>query len=482
MSPGFRIAIIGGGSAGWMTAAALARAMPRDARLVVAEDPQAQDSGCLAPFDSTLPSFPAFSRSLGFDEDRLMKATDATFKLGSRFSGWTRRDTSYIHPFSEFGAVIDGVAFHHLWLKLRQAGQMEPFEDFALAAIAARAGRFARPGDDPRSVTSTMAYGLHLDIGAWVAALRGRAIHEGVARIEGVPASVERAPDGQTVIAVKFEGGGRVEADLFIDCTGSDALVIGALSPEREDWSRWLPCDRVEWSRGGNGAAPLLTEAAALRTGWRQTMPLQSGSASVTFSAGGPTTNPAALAGGRDFVSGRRAPWVGNVIAIGLSATVLEPLEGTGLHLVQSGIAKLLGLFPRPGAASSLAREYNRLMRAESERIRDLLIAHYRLNRRRGQPFWDAAAAVDPPAELATKMRLFGSRGRVPLFDEETFEEASWIATLMGHHIQPERYHPLADRFPPVELRARLDRMRAVMKAAVETMPPVSALESAVRP
>ena len=479
MNPGFRIAIVGGGSAGWMTAAALARALPRDTRLVVVDDPQAPDSGCLAPFDSTLPSLPAFSRSLGLDEDRLMKATDATFKLGSRFSGWTRREASFIHPFSEFGAAIDGVAFHHLWMKLRQAGQVEPFEDFALAAIAARAGRFARPAHDPRSVTSTMAYGLHLDVGAWTAALRVRAGQDGVARIEGVPASVEQSPDGKTVVAVRLEDGAKVEADLFIDCTGTRALVIEALSSDREDWSRWLPCDRVEWSRGGHGAAPLLTEATALRTGWRQTVPLQSGVASVMFSSSRHTPDTPSP-GGRSFVSGRRPPWVGNVIALGLSATVLEPLEGTALHQVQSGIAKLLGLFPRRGAGDSLAHEYNRLMQAESERIRDLVIAHYRLNRRRGQPLWDAAAAMDPPAELASKIRLFGSRGRVPLFDEETFEEASWIATFMGHHLQPERYHPLADRFSQAELRARLDRMRAVMRTAVEAMPPVSAFQSSV--
>lgn len=476
-----RIAIVGGGSAGWMTAAALARALPRDSDIVVIDDAAVHDSGCLAPFDSTLPSFRAFNRGLGLDEDRLMAATGATFKLGTRFSDWTRRDHDYIHPFSDFGAVIDGVAFHHLWLKLRQAGQVEAFETFALAAVAARAGRFARPTDDPRSVTSTMTYGLHLDVAAYVAVVHNVAAREGVRWIEGVAADVDLMPDRRTVAAITLESGHRVEADLFIDCTGTEARLIGATSLDREDWSGWLPVDRVTGCRTTAPAPPLLTDAAATRTGWRQSLPLQGGSARIDFTASRYLTPSDATqdAAARAFVSGRRTPWVGNVIAIGLSATVLEPLEGTGLHLVQSGIAKLLGLFPRHGAVDVSAREFNRLMQAEAERIRDLLIAHYRLNRRRGQPLWDAAAATEPPPELAYKMRLFESRGRIPLSDEETFEEASWIATFMGHHLQPARYHPLADKFAPAELRARLDRMRAVMKTAVEAMPSAAPSRSA---
>jgi len=481
MSQVRRIAILGGGSAGWMTAAALARALPRGSEIVVVEDPAAPDSGCLAPFDSTLPSLAAFNRSLGLDEDRLMAAIGATFKLGTRFSGWTRPDHAYVHPFSDYGAVIEGVAFHHLWLKLRQAGQVEPFEDFALAAVAGKAGRFARPSDDPRSVTSTMAYGLHLDVAAYVNVVRSVALREGVRRIEGRFAAVERGTEGNEIDTLTLHDGSRIEADLFIDCSGLEALLVGALASHRDDWSASLPVDRVTWSRTSKSAPPLLTEATAARNGWRQTLPLADGSAQIEFMASRFQSGQTADATSRAFVSGHRTPWVGNVIAIGLSATVLEPLEGTGLHLVQSGISKLLGLFPRPDAMAIPAREYNRLMLAESERIRDIVIAHYRLNRRRGQPLWDACAAAEPPAELAYKMRLFESRGRIPLSDEETFEEAGWIATFMGHHLQPKRYHPLADQFTHAEIRDRLDRMRAVMKAAVDAMPPTQTATAPVR-
>lgn len=482
-----RIAIVGGGSAGWMTAATLARALPQDRDIILIDNPGAADSACLAPFDSTLPSLPSFNRDLGLDEDRLMAATGATFKLGTRFTGWTRRDHAYVHPFSEFGGVIEGVAFHHLWLKVRQAGQVESFEDFALAALAARSGRFARPNGDPRSVTSTMAYGLHLDVAAYISVLKAVAVRHGVRRTEGVFAAVERAPDDGQVAAVRLRDGQRIEADLFIDCTGTDAAIIGAVSTEREDWSDWLPVDRVACTLSPTPAPPLLTDASATRTGWRQTLPFQGGSAHIDFSASRyDDKNPAEDASARRFVSGRRNPWVGNVIAIGLSATVLEPLEGTGLHLVQSGISKLLTLFPLTAATDVSAREFNRLMQAEAQRIRDLLIAHYLLNHRRGQPLWDAVAATQAPDELAAKIRLFKSRGRIPLWDEETFEEASWIATFMGHHLQPQHYHPLADQFTLAEARAHLDRMRALMTAAVQAMPPATAarrqpLESTIR-
>lgn len=467
-----RIVIVGGGSAGWMAAAALARAVPRDTRLQLIETSADQDSGLLTPFDSTLPSLRAFNYSLGLDEDALIAATGATIKLGTRFSEWTRKGVSYVHPFSDFGAVMEGVAFHHCWLKLRQAGQVEPLESFALAAVAADMGRFDRPSDDPRSVTSTMSYGLHLNAEAYTAVLRSIADGAGVQGVAGSLVGVVTDAERTRITGVTLSDGRVVEGDLFIDCTGKAASVISALGSTWESWSDHLPCNRVRWSLDPARAAPsLLTKVEAQRTGWCQTVPLQTSTGVAEFDA--IASGEAAPQGGNEclFENGRRTPWVGNCIAIGLSATCLEPLEGTGLHLLQSAVTKLLALFPAPGGMAVSAREYNRLVQAEGERLRDFLIAHYKLNRRSGQTFWDARAASEPPAELAWKLLQFESRGRIPMGDEETFEEASWLAIFMGQHLQPRRYHPLADKFSLADTRDRLDRTRAVMRRAAEAMP-----------
>ncbi len=467
-----RIVIVGGGSAGWMAAAALSRAVPGDTRLELIETNPGQDSGILTPFDSTLPSLRAFNHSLGLNEDALIAATGATIKLGTQFSQWTRKGVSYVHPFSDFGAVMEGVAFHHCWLKLRQAGQVEPLESFALAAVAANLGRFDRPSDDPRSVTSTMSYGLHLNAEAYTAVLRSIAERAGVQGVSGSLAAVITDAERTRVTGVTLSDGRLVEGDLFIDCTGTAASVISALGSTWESWSEHLPCNRVRWSLDPAQAVPcLLTEIEAQRAGWLQTVPLRTATGVAVFDAVAPG-EPAPQGGNeRLFENGRRTPWIGNCIAIGLSATCLEPLEGTGLHLLQSAVTKLLALFPTPGGMAVSAREYNRLIQAEAERLRDFLIAHYKLNRRSGQSFWDARAAAEPPAELAWKLLQFESRGRIPMGDEETFEEASWLAVFMGQHLQPRRYHPLADKFSLVDTRDRLDRTRAVMRQAAEAMP-----------
>lgn len=468
-----RVVIVGGGSAGWMTGAALGRSLGPGHRILVIEDVRADgDSGVLAPFESTLPALRAFNAMLGLGEDGLMASASATFKLGTRFTDWSRRGSRYIHPFSDFGGVLEGVAFHHYWLKLRLAGQVEPFEDFSLAAVAAKQGRFARPSDDPRSVTSTMSYGLHLDVAAYIVAVRGAAERTGVGRVQGRVATMERRVPAGDIEALVMEDGRRIEADLFIDCSGQAATLIGVLETGWSDWSAWLPCNRLRTSIA-SGVDPMpLTEAQAIRTGWRWQVPLRDHVGVAEITSGNARAQVTDRATDVRFGNGRRnRAWVGNCVAIGLSAACLEPLEGTGLHLVQSGISKLLTLFPHIGAMALEAREYNRLMADEVERIRDLLILHYRANRRFGEPMWDQLRKTPPPEALAHKIRMFESRGRISLYDEETFEDPSWIAAFLGQRIQPRRYHPLADQFPIDEVRRRLQRMREIIHAAAASMP-----------
>ncbi|MBU1346436.1 MAG: tryptophan 7-halogenase [Alphaproteobacteria bacterium] len=463
------VVIVGGGSAGWMTAAALSRAFGQRLSIRVLEDAkEVGDTGVLAPFEATLPSLNSFNTSLGLDEDRLMAGTNATFRLGTNFRDWTRRDHDYIHPFSEFGGVMEGTGFHHYWLRLKAAGKVTPFEDFSLAAVAARKGRFSRPSDDPRSVASTMSYGLHLEVAPYVAALKSAALARGVEGIVATVVDVERRSDGESLAAVVSDDGRRFDGDLFIDATGQAGAIISLMGGERVDYSRWLPCDRIAASMTTGPVGAPVSEARAVRGGWLWKAPLRSGTRSARISATGFGGDKAGLA----FSNGRRSrSWIGNCIAIGLSATTLEPLEASGLHLVQSGVSKLIGLFPAGGSMAASAAEYNRLMAAEADRLRDLLILHYRANGRTGEPLWDAVRNTAPPDELAHKIRMFASRGRVVLYDEETFEEPSWIAVFMGQNIVPQRYHPSADQLTLDQVRERLDRMRTVIAKAADAMP-----------
>lgn len=454
-----------------MTASALVQAFGSRVSVRVLEDENNDnDTGVLAPFEATLPSLKGFHASLGLSEDALMVATNATFRLGTVFRDWTRRDHDYIHPFSEFGGAMQGTAFHHYWLRLKGEGRAPPFEDFALAAVAGRQGRFSRPSDDPRSVASTMAYGLHLDVPDYVAVLKRLALSRGVEVEAARVANVERGADGG-VAAVVAEDGRRFQGDLFIDASGQAGVVVGRLGGDWIDWSHWLPCDRIEASTAAGGIGAALTEARAVRGGWLLKAPRRGGGAGIAkitssaFGSGDDETQ-------RSFSNGRRSQtWIGNCIAIGLSATTLEPLEASGLHLVQSGVSKLVGLFPAGGSMAASAAEYNRLMAAEADRLRDLLILHYRANGRTGEPLWDSARSMPLPDELAHKMRMFVSRGRVVLYDDETFEDASWIAVFMGQNKVPRRYHPLADQLTLEQVRERLERMRMVIAKVADAMP-----------
>lgn len=460
------VLVVGGGSAGWMAAAALARAFGGRLDVEVVDIPSDTDSGSLAVAESSLPALVAFHRLIGLDEDALVRRGAAAFKLGGRFTGWSGAGSTYVHPYSEFGATLDGVSFHQLWLKARRAGTGEALDRYALGAVAAELGRFARPSGDPRSVLSTMAYGLHLDVAAYAGELRALATALGVRRTEGALAAVEQGAAG--VAAVALADGRRLTADLYVDATGEAARLAG--DSAFESWSAWLPCDRIaSRTTEAEGPPPALTEATALPCGWRLDIPLPGRRVSVQAQA----SRFAPQSEGRAFRQGARAePWCGNCVAIGLSACVLEPIDGAALHIVQSGVTKLIGLFPDRSFAGGEAGEYNRLMGEELSRLRDFAIAHYRLNGRLGEPFWDAARAASPPPPLAHKLRLFESRGRVVLNDEETFLEPSWIALFLGQGLTPRRYHPMADQFPPPVLEKRLAQVQAVMRQAAQAMPP----------
>jgi tryptophan halogenase len=463
------VAILGGGLAGWMTACALARVLPADRAIRVIETADAAPRGAL----STLPPLRGFHGLLGLDEAALMRAARGTFKLGSRYSGWTATD--HVEGFSDAGASLDGVAFHHHWLRARERGEAGRYEDYSLAAVAGRLGRFAAPSEDPRSVLSTLSYALHLDAAAYVAALRATASR--IDRCHGEIAKVVLADDGR-IATVALADGERIVADLFIDTT-PDGRLIGATPDAGWIDEPGLPCDRLALREIAPRPNPApLTEFEAVAEGWLRRVPLRGGDAVTLAYANGQTSDDEAreILGGEATIvplrSGRREQaWSGNCLAIGPAASQVEPLNGDDAQAIQSGIGRLMGLLPTTADRSPAAAEYNRLMAEEQDRARDMAVFRYAAATR-AEPLWTRARHTQPSPALSYKLAQFESRGRVVLYDEETFMEGAWVEAFLGHGITPRRHDRLADRLPADQADAALARLRGLIHQAAQAMPP----------
>ncbi|MDP8993473.1 MAG: tryptophan 7-halogenase [Pseudomonadota bacterium] len=484
-----KVVIVGGGVAGWMAAAALARALPVPHYAVTLVETAGEDRslGCFGPAEASLPSIRRWHSRLGIDEDELVGTAGGSFTLGIAFSGWSRPGHAWFAPFGEIGATLGSVPFHHLAARLRASGQRLRLADFSLAAIAAQTGRFARPAEDPSSVLSSYSYGLHLPRCGYREFLQQVALRAGAALVPGPFSRAELADDGR-IAAVVLEDGARVEGDLFIDCSGPHAsLIEGALATGFESWRRWLPCDRAAEFLCQAGAAPVpYSHNAAQGGGWSRTVPLQgrTGEAFVYCSAFVPEeaaqaqalgglSGPAQSERRSSFEPGRRRLlWNRNCIAIGAAAALLEPIHPTSLHLVHSALERLIALFPEDADAPAEAAEFNRLGIAELERLRDFAILPYKLNGRVGEPFWDACRAMEVPDSLGYKIELYRSRGRVPLYDGDMFEEADWVALLDEQGVRPRRYDVMADRVPPEYLYRHMARVRELVLKGAASLPP----------
>jgi len=481
------ILIVGGGTAGWMTAGVLARCLPAQLyRIGLVET--AERRGGLAALDAgeaTLPPITAVNQLFGLDDAALLRGADATYSLGSSVTGFARPGTSYFRTFGRFGANIQGVAFHNLLERMRRKGMTASLEDYSIAAVAARLGRFAPPaaGDDP--LLTAYDHGWHWDAADYRALLRAAAQHAGVARVAGEVADVAlRGADG-FVEAVVLADGRRLEADLFIDCTPEARLIEGALGSGWEDWRHLLPCDRAVAARCDRaGDPPPYWQAEAQAAGWRWRIPLgESDGCGLVYASGFCSDDEAeaalraSLGSGAGtlqrarFASGRRRNmWIRNCVAIGDAACVLDPLEPTALQIVQDGIGTLLNLMPRKACDAGETDEFNRLMGETVERMRDFLILRYKANAR-AEPFWAERRAAAVPDLLEHKMRVFEASGRVLEWDEETFFEADWVAVYFGQEMRPRHYDAFADTIDAKLLRERMAEMRRSILAAAESLP-----------
>lgn len=481
-----RVLIVGGGTAGWMTAAALSRVLPpRTVRIRLIES---EEIGTVGVGEATVPHIRFFNAKLGFDEADFMARTGATFKLGIEFRNWGKPGDAYIHPFGVFGEDLADVPFHHHWVRAWQAGRARSLQDYSLSILAARKGRFAHPDEDLASPLSTYSYAYQFDAGLYAAYLKAYASGRGVERIEGRIVDVQRNGETGFVEAVALAGGERIEADLFVDCSGFRGLLIGqALGEGLDDWSRWLPCDRA-WAAPCKAAGPLTpyTRATAHQAGWFWRIPLQHrvGNGHVYNSAHCSDEDAlAALVGQMEappsmepkqlrFRAGkRRRQWSRNVVAIGLSSGFLEPLESTSIHLIQLAAGYLVDLFPDRGFDPMNEIEFNRIMALEYERIRDFLILHYHATQRDDTPFWNECRTMQIPDSLAYRMQLFRERGVVPPYREGMFLDASWLAVYFGQNVIPRHYDPASDRVAAGALAGHLERLQRTYRAAVRSMP-----------
>lgn len=481
-----RVVIVGGGTSGWMTAAALVRLLPGRCNIHLIES---DAIGVIGVGEATLPHIRSFVEKLGIRESDFMAWTRGTFKLGIEFRNWGKIGESYIHPFGTFGRGKGDVDFHHYWTRLRIAGvDVPPLERFSYACMLARGNRFGLPSTNPDQLASTYGYAYQFDALLFAPYLRSIAEGMGARRTEGKVVEVLRDSERGTITAIRLEDGQRIEGDLFIDCSGFRSLLLGeALEEPFEDWSHWLPADRAVAMpcRTETEVTPY-TSAIAMPAGWRWRIPLQHRTGNGYVYASAFVSDDDATQALRDGVEGvpladprilrlragrRRRSWVRNCVAIGLASGFLEPLESTSIYLVQQAITALIELFPEDPDAPIDRDEFNRLIDLEYDRIRDFLILHYHATTRTDTDFWNYVRTMAVPDSLAEKIELFRRAGRVVKYREGVFLDASWIAVYVGQGILPEGYDPRADLADASALMQGMQALLAEIDTTVARVP-----------
>lgn len=481
-----KIVIVGGGTAGWITAAVLARFLR--ARHTSIELIESEDIGIIGVGEATVPVIRALNGLLGIDERDFLARTQATYKLGVEFRDWARRGNVHFHFFGDFGDVIDGIAPHHHWLKLRQRGDPAPLGDYCFPYVAGKLGRFAPPASDRRSPAADFRYAYHFDAGLYAQYLRSVAERNGVRRTEGKVADVRLRSEDGFIESLVLADGRAVSGELFIDASGFRGLLIEqALRTGYDDWTGWLPCDRaVAVACESAGDLTPYTVSAARTAGWQWRIPLQHRVGNGHVYCSGLMSDDEARAQllgsleGRalgeprllKFTTGvRRQAWSRNCIAVGLASGFLEPLESTGIQLIQNAAARLVDFFPDRGFDPMLAAEYNRLTRNEYERLRDFLIAHYCVTERDDSQFWRHCRTMSVPEGLRHKIEVWTSSARVPLYSEESYQEPSWVSILLGQHLYPKRYDPFVDNVDEIRLQQGMLQRRSAIRRLAEAMP-----------
>jgi len=474
-----KVVIVGGGTAGWMAASALAKAF--GSRLDI-ELIESDAIGTVGVGEATIPPIKNFNLLLELDESEFLREVGGTFKLGIEFVNWGQLGESYFHPFAPHGIDSWSAQFHHYWLRARLLGETAPLDDFSMETRMARAHRFGNTSGRAAN------YAYHFDAAGYARLLRRLSESMGVVRSEGKVVEVEQDSESGFIDAVVMDDGRRVPGDLFIDCSGFRALLIEqTLGTGWEDWSHWLHSDRALAVQTESAGPPApYTRATARSCGWQWKIPLQHriGNGLVYCSdymtedaaarslldnlEGKPITEPRPIR----FKTGRRLrQWDRNCVSLGLASGFLEPLESTSIHLIQNSIIRLIKMFPRGRIEPVEVAQFNRETRSEIEYIRDFIILHYHVNSRADSPYWVDCREMDIPDSLRHKIELFSRNGLVFRENNELFGEVSWTAVLIGQGIEPAGYHPVVDGLDEAGLKGLMNRVRADIARAVESSP-----------
>jgi tryptophan halogenase len=479
--------IVGGGTAGWMAAAALARVFPGTLSIRLIESEQI---GTVGVGEATVPHLKRFNQLLEIDEAEFVRTVKGTFKLGIEFVDWARLGDRYFHGFGTLGHDYGLLPFHQYWIKARQHGVATELGEYSLHTKAGPSGKFMVSAADapPNSPLADIAYAYHFDAGLYAKYLRRYAEQRGVRRTEGKVVRVEQRGEDGFIEAVVLEGGERIAGELFLDCSGFRGLLIEqTLHAGYEDWSHWLPCNRAVAVACETAGPPTpFVRCTARAAGWTWRIPLQHrvGNGYV-YSSSYISDDEAAAALLQQldapalgdprtlrFTAGqRRKAWDRNVVALGLAGGFLEPLESTAIYLIQSGIARLVNLFPDASFNPAVIDRYNAQTAFEIERIRDFIILHFCATERDDSPFWDYCRTMDIPQPLAETIRLFRDSGRFFRNAEEMFAQTSWVEVLIGQRILPRTYHPAVDQLSDAELKLLMDGVQNVIATCVDAMP-----------
>ena len=451
-----KVIILGGGTAGWMTAAALSHTFGRAVEVILVES---DAIGTVGVGEATIPPIRVFHQMIGIDEAEFIRATGATFKLGIEFRGWLNESSRYFHPFGAYGVERDIGYFFQYWLRLKEKGQVPDFSEFSLCTLAARNNVFGPASEQPGDPLQHLQSAYHFDAGRYVKYLKGICIARGVSHKIGDMLTAERNAENGHVTGLKLKSGELLSGDLFIDCSGLRAMLIGQeLGVDYEDWSRWLPMNRAcALPCEQKLALTPYTISTAKSFGWQWRIPLQHRVGNgVVYSSefatdeaaercllDGLEGKPLAPVNRIKFTAGRRkTPWYKNVVSIGLASGFLEPLESTSIQFIQSSIQRLIRYFPDATHSTVCAQAFNKDAMREIENVRDFLILHYHATERDDSELWRYVKAMQIPDSLRERIELFRERGQLNIAAEELFQSTSWHAVLLGQGIRPRSYMP----------------------------------------
>jgi tryptophan halogenase len=471
------VIIVGGGTAGWMTAASLAHRFQRLGLTITLVESSAV--GTIGVGEATVPAIRRYFDSLGLSAFEVMKATNGTIKLAIEFDGWKHEGHSFMHPFGRYGLEAGPVAFHDLWNRLRSESDPGSLDEYSIGVQLARAGSMVMPPAKIRVDFENFDWAVHFDAGKFAAFLRSFAEARGVRRIDAKVAEVLRDGESENIKGIRLDNGDTLEAPLFIDCSGFHRLLIEkSLHAGFDDWRHWLMCDRAVALPCAHADANLIapcTRSRALEAGWTWRIPLQNRVGNGYVYSSDHISDDQALAALRAQLEGEvlgepnlvrfraghvKRFWIGNCVAIGLASGFLEPLESTSISLIQMGIDKLMTFWPDLPIAPAIVNEYNRLSIAEFERVRDFIILHYSANGRRDGELWRYCREMPLPDTLTHKLEVYRARGLIRLYDSESFFHPSWLCMYGNFGIDARSWDPLANLLPLNELQDVALRVR----------------------